>query len=127
MSADANRQAVQASYDGFLTGDLSPLVAIMADDIEWTSYEDNPFNGTHRGPEAVLAFFASFDSIEMTKFEPESMMAEGDRVVVILNVGYTVQATGKTWDGPVAHIFDFEAGKLARFREFSGTSASAWS
>ena len=126
MSADANKAAVKAAYDGFLADDLEPLMSILASDVEWTNYEDNPFAGTHHGPEGVEEAMAPLDLIDLTRFEVKSVMAEGGQVVAVLDVAYTVKATGKDWEGPAAHLFDFEDGKIKRFREVVATSGEVW-
>jgi ketosteroid isomerase-like protein len=48
MSAQDNKAAVLAAYNGFQEGNMEPLMSILAKDIEWINNEDNPLNGTYK-------------------------------------------------------------------------------
>ena len=126
MSADNNKALVLAAYNGFDQGDLQPLISILDENIEWTNYEDNPLNGTVHGPEGVLGFLNSLDQIDIKSFKVVSVMSEGDRVMGVNDLTYTVKSTGKTHSGITAHLFDFRDGKMVRFQEVSATSGDAW-
>lgn len=126
MSTEKNKAAVLAAYHGFEADNMEPLMSILAEDIEWINYEDNPLNGTFRGPEGVKSFFAKFEQMEFTGFRIITVMAEGDKVVSAMDAGYTVKSTGKSTSGISMHLFDFKDGKIVRFREVAATSAEAW-
>lgn len=127
MSANDNLKAVQAAYEGFGRDDLEPLRSILADDFEYTNYEDNPFGGTRRGVTAFDHLGEIMAQIDMDRFEIETMLADDDRVVTVLDIGYTVTATGKrAASGPTVHIMDFRDGKMTRFREVAAPDGGAW-
>jgi hypothetical protein len=126
MSAEENKAAVLAAYEGFEADNMEPLMSILADDVEWINYEDNPLNGTYNGPDGVESFFAKFDQMEFTGFEIITVMAEGDKVVSALDVSYTVKSTGKNTSGIAMHLIKFRDGKMVRFQEVAATSANAW-
>jgi ketosteroid isomerase-like protein len=126
MSAEENKAAVLAAYHGFEADNMEPLMSILADDVEWINYEDNPLNGTYNGPDGVESFFAKFDQMEFTGFEIITVMAEGDKVVSALDVSYSVKSTGKNTSGIAMHLINFRDGKMVRFQEVAATSAGAW-
>ncbi|MDA0346974.1 MAG: nuclear transport factor 2 family protein [Verrucomicrobia bacterium] len=126
MSAEENKAAVLAAYNGFAEGNMKPLMSILAENVEWSNYEDNPLNGTYHGPAGVESFFAKFEEMEFTGFQIVTLMAEGDRVVSALDASYTVKSTGKSASGIAMHLLDFRDGKVIRFQEVAATSVAAW-
>lgn len=127
MSAEENMKAVQAAYEGFERDDLEPLLRILSDDFEYTNYEDNPFGGTIAGPASFEHLGEVLEQIEMHRFEIERMLADDDTVITVLDIEYTVTATGKqSAPGPTVHIMDFRDGKLTRLRELAVPDGGAW-
>lgn len=127
MSANDNLKAVQAAYEGFQRDDLEPLLSILADDFEYTNYEDNPFGGTFSGAEGFEHLGAVLAQVDMDHFDIETMIADDETVVTVLDIGYTVKATGRqTAAGPTVHIMSFRDGKLTRFRELAVPDGGAW-
>lgn len=127
MGADVNLKAVQAAYEGFDRGDREPLLSILADDFEYTNYEGNPFGGSFTGPEGFDHLTEVLEQVDMDHFEIETMLADDDTVVTVLDIGYTVKATGKTSaPGPTVHVMTFRDGKMTRFREVSAHDGGAW-
>lgn len=128
MSANANLKAVQAAYEGFERDDLEPLLSILADDFEYTNYEDNPFGGSFSGPAGFEHLGSVLDQVDMDHFDIEAMIADDDTVVTVLDIGYTVRATGKSSaTGPTVHIITFRDGKMTRLRELAVPDGGAWS
>lgn len=62
----------------------------------------------------------------MTKFEIDRVLAGDEVVVALLTVGYSVNATGKSTEGPTVHIFEFEGDKISRVREIAASDGGAW-
>ena len=52
-----NRELLAKIYDRLGRGDFGPLVALLADDIEWRVHRPSPVAGTYRGEREVLGFF----------------------------------------------------------------------
>ncbi len=127
MGANDNLKAVQAAYEGFERDDLEPLLSILADDFEYTNYEGNPFAGSFRGPQGFEHLGEVLEQVEMDRFEIETMVADDDTVVAVLDIGYTVKATGKrNPPGPTVHVMTFRDGKMTRFREVAAYDGGAW-
>ncbi|MCZ6672227.1 MAG: nuclear transport factor 2 family protein [Verrucomicrobia bacterium] len=114
------------SLPGFVHGDIQPLISILDENVEWSNYEDNPLNGTVHGPEAVTEFMESLGQMEFNRFKVVSVMSDGDKVIGVIDATYTVKSTGKSHSGIAAHLFEFQDGKMVRFREVAATSADAW-
>ncbi len=128
MSANDNKKAVQAAYEGFQNDDLEPLLSILSDDFVYVNYEQNPFGGTFHGPGAFEHLGEVLEQVDMTRFDVESLVAEDDVVVAVMNVEYTVKATGRSSrEGPTVHIMDFRDGMLTRLRELAVPDGGAWS
>ena len=127
MSAEDNKKAVQAAYEGFQRGDMEPLFSILSDDFVFENYEDNPFGGRYHGRAAFEHLDEVLAQVDLHKTDIEAVIADDDIVVVIVDIGYTVKATGKSNpDGPTVHIMNFEDGMMTRFRELAVPDGGAW-
>lgn len=127
MSEQDNIQLVKDSYDAFGRGDLEGLLNNLAENVEWITpgpADLMPTAGTRRGRQAVAEFFAVLGEQEDVElFEPKEFIAQGDKVVAIIDYRGRVKATGKTAETTILHVFDFKDGKVQRFREFFDTAA----
>ena len=94
--------------------------------VEWITPgpSDLPTAGRRRGRQQVAEFFKGVNSLsEIQRFEPESFVSEGDRVVVLGNETTRFKATGKVLDMRWAHVFTVRNGKVVAFEEYQDTSA----
>ncbi len=126
MSEQDNIQLVQNAYDAFKRGDLETLLNTLADDVEWTTpgpADIMPTAGSRRGRQAVGEFFAALGEMEDVElFEPKEFIAQGEKVVTVINYRGRVKATGKSAETTLVHVFDIKDGKVQRFREFFDTA-----
>jgi hypothetical protein len=53
-----------------------------------------PWYQARRGRSAVSGFFESLAAVEWHQFNPKTLLADDDLVVVLLDADYTVTATG---------------------------------
>lgn len=131
MGAAENKAAVAAMYDAFGQGDVEGVVGANAPDAMWVIHSGagSPFGGEHKGPDAIGAFFQAInDSIEISQFDMAPIAADGDIVVALGDQTYKVKATGKTVQGPLAHVFTFGPdGKVVRFEEWESNADGAFS
>ena len=116
----SNVQTVQEIYAAFGQGDVPTILSKLADDVEWDadSTSDTPFLLPRRGRDAVGEFFASVGAAEFTKFEPTAFLESGNIVVALIDVEFTVKATGRQVKQlDEAHIWRFGPdGKVVNFR-----------
>ena len=80
-----HRQAVQAGYDGFASGDPGPLFSLMDPNIDWHLAEGYPYGGTYVGLDTIAnGVFAKlgseWDGYIMT---PDFIVVDGDRAISI--------------------------------------------
>ena len=58
---------------------------------------------------------------ELQRFEPQEVIAQGDKVIVFVNWRSLVRATGRTIELDLVHVWTLRNGKLAKFREYYDT------
>lgn len=128
MNEKDNIALIQDSYAAFGKGDIQTILGHLTPDVEWT-FEGPaviPYSGKKVGPSQVLKFF---EALATTQDEPkltiDEYIAQGDKVVTVGRYSAVVKATGKRIDSPVAHVFTFRNGKIARFLNFGDTAQAA--
>jgi ketosteroid isomerase-like protein len=125
MSEKTNTEIIQEGYQKFGTGDITGLLELFDDNIEWETLavENAPYTGAREGKQAVAEFFKLLnDSEEITRFEPLEFIAENDRVVVLGEAAATVRSTGREYETPWVHIFNLKDGKVTEFQEFQDSA-----
>ena len=127
MSEKDNVQMVEKAYNAFKRGDIKAVLNTLAEDVEWISPgppDVMPAAGTRRGRQAVAEFFATVSEQEdIEVFEPQEFIAQGNKVVAILEYRSRVKATGRIAETSLVHVFDIAGGKVKRFREFFDTAS----
>lgn len=114
-------ERIQQIYAAFGRGDVPTILASLAEDVQWeyNSFPNpaawlQPINGRAN----VARFFEALGQIELTQFEPRHFLASGNLVVDLIDVAFTVKATGKRVVEPeTVHIWHLnDAGLVTRFR-----------
>jgi ketosteroid isomerase-like protein len=123
----SNLETVQSIYAAFGSGDVPAILERLADDIEWDadSSSNLPLVLPRRGRAEVGEFFAATQAVDFTKFEPTALLEGGDMVVALVDVNFTVKATGKSVEQlDEVHIWRFNSdGKVKNFRHRVDTHA----
>jgi ketosteroid isomerase-like protein len=94
--------------------------------VEWETpgTAEFPLAGKRRGHQQVMEFFQTLNSaFEVQRFEPETFVAEGDRVIVLGRETTLIRATGKVLEVPWAHAFTLRNGKIVALQEYVDTAA----
>lgn len=128
MSEQENKKIVQAVFESFGRGDISALLANVADDVVWNAPGSSsvPHHGERRGHEGVKDFFHQLGSnITFESFELGELIAEGDKVVALGSERGRVNTTGKTFDNDWAIVYTVRDGKVTNFFLYENTSAIA--
>ena len=117
-----NSERIALIYEAFGRGDIESIVSHFSDEIEWEySGADTPvpWLKPRSGIESTIGFFAAVnESVEFSKFEPKVILDGPDVVVALLDVAFTVKATGRNVDErDEIHVFRFNTeGKITGFR-----------
>ncbi len=121
-------EAVQETYEAVGRGDISALLDLLTNDVEWTFQGPSviPFAGTRRGREGVAEFFSLISAnLEFEQFEPREFVAQGDAVVVLGFERSRIKLTGRTFEQEWAHVYKLRDGKVAEFLALEDTAAHA--
>ena len=115
----ANTKLIQQAYDAFDKGDIAAVIALLDENVEWTSPRVLPHGGEFSGPVQVGKFFegigANWDSLVL---DIESVSDAGASTVVGVVRAKGMHKDGTAREYGAAHLFDVRNGKIARFREY---------
>ena len=118
---EANRALVEQAYDDFASGDVDAFLAILDPEVTWTDAEGYPYAGTYIGPDALLEGLIARIGAEWVDYVvvPETLVADGDRVVALGTYRGTYKATGRSVEAPFAHVWQLADGRVVAFRQFT--------
>lgn len=128
MNEQSNVKIIEDMYAAFGRGDVAFIVGKLTDDIQWTSHIENvvPWSGDFSGKARVPRFFeAIFQSVDVTAFEPQEWIAQGDTVVSLGRFGCRVRTTGKSSDARWVFIWRFRDGKVCAYEQFHDPALAA--
>jgi len=102
----------------------------LSEAVDWeygAGPNEVPWLQRRRGREGAGAFFSSLAAIQIQRFTPKTFLDGGKLVVVLVDIEFTVTATGKrVVEEDEVHIWHFdEQGKVARFRHRVDTQQHA--
>jgi len=126
MSEQSNTELIRNLYAAFARGDVQTILDHCTDDVEWTLEAPDvvPFAGQRRGRAEVLKFFEALATTQNNnKLSIEVFVAQDDHVATLGRYSGTINATGKSFDSPVAHFFTIRDGRVARFVDLGDTAA----
>jgi ketosteroid isomerase-like protein len=125
MSEPTTRNLVTDLYAAYARGDADRIAELIDDDIDWIIHgpmQIFPFAGHRRGKMAVLeALGALAKDYVLERYEPRSMLVDGDRAAVMSDVAFRQRATGRTLRFHIANFLRFRDGRVVEFREFANT------
>lgn len=117
----SNLRTVKEMYEAFRRGDLPSILSKLSESVEWEygpTSTNVPWLQRREGRDGAAAFFASLNEIEIHRFVPKTFLETESVVVVLLDVEFTVKATGKrVVEEDEIHVWRFDAeGKIVRYR-----------
>ena len=121
----ANIETTERVFEAFGRGDIDAILEHLAADvvIEFYGPPAIPYAGTYRGRDDARRFFETvLASIDVNVFEPQEMIASGDKVVVTGHLNLTAKATGREIDSDFVHVITLAGGRWLRFRDFMNTA-----
>lgn len=116
-----NVEIVREIYAAFERGDVPAILEKLSPTVDW-EYGATPNNAAwlqkREGRAGAAEFFSSLNQIEIQKFSPKIFLGDNAVVVVLMDIDFTVKATGKkVTEEDEVHIWHFDAnGKVMRFR-----------
>lgn len=126
MSAESNIETVKAVYAAFSKGDMSGILDVLSDEIDWATEAAStaaPWYGVRLGKQQVADFFSEFSrTMQTDEFTPLAYAATGDEVMTVVHHRSRNIATGRSVDMNQHHWFSFSNGKIARHRASEDTA-----
>ncbi len=120
------KETVQEMYAAFGRGDVPAILERLDPHIEWeydASATEVPWLQPRQGRAGATEFFTSLGELEFHRFEPRTLLEEGNTVVARVDVDATVRKTGARFEEvDEIHIWHFgDDGLVARFRHRADT------
>jgi ketosteroid isomerase-like protein len=121
----SNVDTIKALYEAFGKGDIPAIIGSLDEDVAWDTQSDVPgvpWLSPRRGKANVPAFFESLAPIHITRFEPHTFFADGDKVFVLIHI--QADAKGKHYDIPnEGHLWKFGSdGKIVEYQHVTDTA-----
>jgi ketosteroid isomerase-like protein len=117
---------VESQFAAIASGDYDAFRATLADDVEMENVGPStlPFSGSWKGPvEVTAAVKRHFAMIEDQRPEVQTVVAQGDTVVVTGRELGKYRPTGRVYDIHFVQFFTIRGGKLVRFRQVIDSAA----
>ncbi len=120
-------RVVQDLYSAFKAHDLDRLREIMHPDIEWNQMPGFPGGGRWKGPEQVFEnVFQPFqDNWTRFRSQIDELRSDRDTVFAIGRYTGTFNATGRSIDAGLVHVYRVRDGRVTRFDQYTDTAAIA--
>jgi uncharacterized protein len=128
MSEQTNLEVVKEAYAAFGRGDITALLAGVDPNPDWefAGPKDISWAGSFHDYDGVKKFFAAIaGDAEFDAFEPQTFVAQGDRVVVLGFERVRIKRTGRTYESHWAMAFTLAGGRITKFREYTDTATIA--
>ena len=106
-------QLIEKVYEAFRTRDMAAIVGLLSPEVEITQSEELPWGGVYRGLMGVMQFFGKLRAEINSTVAVERLIHAGDHVVAIGWTSGTVNATGATYNVPIAHVWQVKEGRIA--------------
>ena len=116
-------QIVSDHYAASARGDLAAMMAEVAPDVQWTEMAGFPYAGKHVGLAHVIekVFKVLGSEWEGYRFQLETLIDAGDRIVGVGGYHGTYRKTGKAMAARVAHVWRVERGLVRSFEQLTDT------
>jgi ketosteroid isomerase-like protein len=123
MGAEENKRIAIETWSAMGKGQLDAAMANMSDNVSWLVPGTIPgVSGVKRGKEEIRKFMSGIGQVfpEGLQSEVRKSYVDGDTVILeLVNRGKV--ANGKFYENDYCFVFEFEAGKIRRIREYVDT------
>lgn len=119
MTKTNKLEVVQQIYAAINRNDIPAVLNFFDPQIERVEFEGTPSGGTFRGlPEVEAHFLKSRATWAEGSCEPTQIIAEGNKVIVLVHVRVRLKDQTEWLEGNVADVFVFKNGKVIEMRSF---------
>jgi ketosteroid isomerase-like protein len=100
------------AYEAINSGDPSPVLEAVDEEMEFHEPASLPYGGTYRGPDGMGQFFSALaDSWDGLHLEIEELLDAGDCVVIRGRLQGRSKSTGSEVDEPYLEVLRFREGR----------------
>ena len=127
MSEQANVELAKQTYSAFSRGDISALLDMCSEDVEWVypSIDGVPYAGGRRGRNEIAGFFSIQGNVEeVLEFTQNTFNAQGERVAVVGRYEARCKATGRSYRSDFVHVLTVSDGKIQKIAFYFDTAAT---
>ncbi len=120
----ANIEIVKHLYSAFMNKDISAILGLLREDVEWGEPENpyNPAGGTRKGHTGFLEWInIGKDAEEILVLEPRQFLTDNDSVAVTGHMKCLAKPTGKVYESDFVHLVKIKNHKIQKFQEFFDT------
>jgi uncharacterized protein len=126
--SQSNIEVVKSAYAAFGRGDVNGILTTLDLNVVWKTPGAGhvPSGGIRRGHPQVGEFFGTINQlVQFEKFEPQTIVEQGDTVIVIGADIFKVRGGTRSVHEPWCHIFKFKNGVIVEFQEILDTATFA--
>lgn len=124
---ERNLEAVREVFARFGAGDVPGILELLDPEVKIEFYGPPviPYAGHYRGLDEARRFFETvLASVDIHVFEPQELLASGDKVVVTGHLRLTARSTGGDIESDFVHVITLRDGRWLRFRDFMDTAVA---
>lgn len=116
-------ELITAHYAASARQDIAAMMADMAPDVQWTEMAGFPCAGTWVGPQQVIDRVFKVLGADWIgyRFDLETLIDGGDRIVGVGSYSGTHGRTGKAMQVRAAHVWEVQGERIVRFEQFTDT------
>ena len=120
MTESSIRPIVEAFYEASAARDVARATSMIDENVNWLvqgPIDIFPFLGQRYGKVAVLeGFHGIADKLDITRYQVEALLVEGDRAAALIRISAVVRATGKVMSVRTSQFSRFRHGKMVEMR-----------
>lgn len=131
-TSEENTQTIQNIYQAFGRGDVATVLSYMGENATFINkfgkgYFPGQWGQPTKGHAEIIEFFKAMNTaVEVQALVPREMIAQGDKVVVLIDWKGIIRQTGKPFDSFLAHIWTLQDGKVVDYIGLSDPTAYAF-
>ena len=124
-TVEDNVKVVQQVYAALGKGDITTVLSLLADDVEWSMphpKETVPYGGKWQGREEVAQFFSVMhDSTEVRQVQLQEYISQNDKVIVLGHMKLKAKPSDREYENDLAAVWTVQNGRVKQMRDFMDT------